>query len=111
MTIIIYLNKPPRQETGLDCRSIELKVWLTSYLEEMVLRILGFRKDELVEFLPLKRAGGVFGSEKQISLGLYRQRSKALQDVLCVLGNGGGQHRMVSIGLYDLCLSPRVAKD
>ena len=40
----------PRQEMWLECRWSELSGWLTSYPEEMILRIWGFGKDVELTF-------------------------------------------------------------
>ena len=48
---------------GLDGRWSKLSGWLTSYPEEMVLRILGFWKDR-VKVRSTKRGVGFFGYDE-----------------------------------------------
>ena len=72
------------------------------------LRIL---KRQVVEVRPLMRAVGFFGSEKQISLGLDRQRwVEILNTTRCAARWGGVSIVWLAEALKN-CVSPRVTKN
>ena len=78
-----------------------------------ILKIFGFWKDR-VDVQSLKHAATFFGSDQSksvwVSTGRYEFRSYTPQNAPRDVG-GGRQYSMVSIGFYNLCLSPHVGKD
>ena len=92
---------------GLDSYWSELSGWLMSCPGEMVLKIWGFWKNQVVEvrsllfFSDLIKADQ-FGS-RPTEMGRDLRHHKMYHA-------GRGHYGMVSIGFYDLCLSPCVAK-
>ena len=105
----------------------ELKGWLRSYLDWLILRIWGFWKrlqlmfdrwNKRLEFSDLiswsstvEGSGWVFRIWwDEISLVPDRQKGIDILETTRCAVRGGCQYNMVCIGLYDLCLSPCVTK-
>ena len=90
----------------------ELNEWVTSYPEEMTREFFDFEKD--VELRFGRRSERLSFSNLMISNQFGSRQAEMICDLryqnMHHTWVGGSQHSMVSIGLYELCLSPRVAK-
>ena len=109
LCLIICHHKIPERKWGWN----ELSGLMTSYSEDCpenftILKRRLLRVDrwsERLSFSDLIRSD-------QISLGLDWQRwVEILNSIRCTARWGGGQHCRLSIGFYELCLSPWVVKD
>ena len=99
---IIFHNKRPDRKWGWNMDDVMPR--------KMVQRVWGFWKGSWgrplkMSFSDLIRSDQIFGS-RPAEMNYDNEHHKML--LACV---SGGQHRMVSIGFYNLYLSPRVAKD
>ena len=90
---------------GLDGRWSEVCGWITSYSEEMVLRIWGFWKDCLVEFYRWKAWLSFSDLLRSYDLCLDRQRWIEILNTSRWAVRVGFQHSRVSIGFYECSLS------
>ena len=98
-----------RKKMGLDGCWSELRVWMTSYPEERSWEFNDFEQKSWGR--PLKRAVEFFGSDQIRSEQFGSLPAEILNSSRFAARWGFGQHSKVSIGFYDLSLSPRVTKD
>ena len=89
---------------GLDGRWSELSGWLASYLEEMVLRIWGLKKNSCWRSIVQAR-GWVFRIwSKLISLDLNRQKVEIWDTTRCIVHGGGVCIECLAYA-YMICVS------
>ena len=109
MKIIICHDKLPDRKSGWTRLWSELSELMTSRPEKRAWEFKDFEIDGSWS-TAVKAASWVFRiCSNQISLGLDWQRWVEILDTTrCTMWRC--QHSIVSIGTYDLCLTPRVAK-
>ena len=102
-------NKPLRQEMKQDGCWSELSMWMTSCPEEMSWEFWGFWNAVLVEF---DRLCARFNFSDLIRWGQFGSLpAEILNTTKCAALFGWTERCMVSIGLYDSSLPPRVSKE